>query len=471
MAKKDVKPQAVWVPNPGSQFLFASCPALEVLIEGTRGGGKTDALLMDFASGVGRGWGSNWRGILFRRTFPQLSDVVAKSRKWFSQAWPKGGCKWNSATYTWTWDSGEQLLFRYIRVPDDYWNYHGHEYPWIGFEELTNWPTPECYEAMRSCSRCSVQGIPRKIRSTANPYGVGHNWVKNYFIDVAKPGVTYTDQHGNQRVTIHSSYKENIALMTADPGYESRLAADSNEMRRRAWMEGDWDVVAGGMFDDVWDRTVHIVNPFKIPPTWKINRSFDWGSSAPFSVIWWAESNGEAVKVANGDVKCYPRGTLFAIAEDYGWNGQPNKGCSATSTEIARRVKRIEGVIGLNGRSRPGPADSAIFAVIDGRSIASEMELAGCRWDRAAKGAGSRVAGWERMRDMMEAATKTPMERPGLFVFANCQHWIRTVPTLPRDSGNPDDVDSEAEDHCGDATRYRVAGMDRRVYEREIHGI
>jgi hypothetical protein len=49
------------------------------------------------------------------------------------------------------------------------------------------------------------------------------------------------------------------------------------------------------------------------------------------------------------------------------------------------------------------------------------------------------------------------MEEPGLFVFEHCRQWLRTVPTLPRDEKKPDDVDTDAEDHAGDMTRYRVA--------------
>ena len=57
----------VWTPQPGSQTLFLSCPIFEALYHGTRGPGKTDALIMDFAQHVGQGLGSAWRGILFRQ--------------------------------------------------------------------------------------------------------------------------------------------------------------------------------------------------------------------------------------------------------------------------------------------------------------------------------------------------------------------------------------------------------------------
>ena len=72
--------EATWCPQYGSQLAFLMAhPIFEVLYEGTRGPGKTDCLLMDFLQHVGKGYGSEWRGILFRQTYPQLSDVINKS--------------------------------------------------------------------------------------------------------------------------------------------------------------------------------------------------------------------------------------------------------------------------------------------------------------------------------------------------------------------------------------------------------
>ncbi|MCP5018050.1 MAG: terminase, partial [Ketobacter sp.] len=172
-------------PNPGSQLLFVTAPFREVLYHGTRGPGKTLALLMDFGKDTGRGWGLKWRGVLFRESYPQLADVVTKSKEWFPRIYPQA--KFNKSNYTWTWPDGEELLFRHMARPEDYWSYHGHEYPWIGWEELTNWPTGECYDMMMATNRCSMQGVPKRVRSTCNPWGAGHHWVKSLFIDQAPP--------------------------------------------------------------------------------------------------------------------------------------------------------------------------------------------------------------------------------------------------------------------------------------------
>ncbi len=126
----------VWAPLPGSQRAFLSSPVYEVLLEGTRGGGKTDALLMSFARFCGKGFGANWRGVLFRLTYPQLADIVTKSQRWFYQIFPNA--TYNASDHVWVFDTGEKLYFRYGETEQEYWNYHGHEYPFIGFEELTS---------------------------------------------------------------------------------------------------------------------------------------------------------------------------------------------------------------------------------------------------------------------------------------------------------------------------------------------
>jgi len=465
----------VWVPQYGSQLWFLSCPFREALYEGTRGPGKTDALVMSFAQHVDKGFGPAWRGILFRRTYPELADVTAKTKYWFNRLFPKGTdkeAKFNGADHKWTWPDGEELLLRYMRNPDDYWNYHGHEYPWIGWEELTSWPSEDCYIRMMACNRTSRKGIPRLYRSTANPYGAGHHWVKARFIDPAPAGSPIEDSRtGEKRVRIKGYYWENKILLEADPDYvKNNIDVIRDYNLWRAWKFGDWDIVAGGAIIDVWSPTRNVVRPFGIPNSWKVDRSFDWGSSKPFSVGWWAESDGTVVKFRDGKTRTFPRGSLFRVAEWYGWNGQPNTGCRLPATEVARKIKEIENNPGfLPGHIvRPGPADTQIFDAGVGVSIADDMRRMGIRWTPADKRPGSRKSGLDRVRRMLLAAHQTPMEEPAMFIFDTCNHWLRTVPVLPRDDRDMDDVDTDAEDHAFDETRYRAMARSRVVKSLEM---
>jgi hypothetical protein len=467
-----------WCPQDGSQVDFLACRLLECLFHGTRGPGKTDSLLMAFAMHVGKGYGAAWRGIIFRQTYPQLADVQAKSEKWFRQIFP--AAKFNKTKMQWEWPTGEVLMFRHMNSPSDYWNYHGHEYPFIGWEELTNWPTDECYKSMFSCCRCSTPGVPRMIRSTTNPYGVGHNWVKARWRLHGRwwETIVITDAKDSEgraepgRAAIHGHIDENKILLEADPNYKQTIIASAaNPAMAKAWLHGSWNIVAGGMFGDVWNPTIHLVRPFIIPSSWALDRAFDWGSSKPFSVGWYAESDGSDFKDGLGRWRSSVRGDLYRIREWYGCTQKPNEGLQMLATEIARGIVEREIQWGIHGRVKAGPADNSIFDVQNGMCIADDMarkvrlddgqEYKGIEWERANKTPGSRKTGWEQMRKMFKDALPNkdarPRENPGLFVFDDYNpHWVRCVPVLPRDEKDMDDVDTKAEDHNGDETRYRV---------------
>lgn len=461
--------RVIWAPQAGSQTHFLSCPIFECLYEGTRGPGKTDALLMDFAQHVGKGYGAAWRGILFRREYKELADVVAKSKKWFYRIFP--GIKFleSASEYKWRWPSGEELLFRTAKKPDDYWNYHGHEYPWIGWEELTNWADSKLYEDMMSVCRSSVPGMPRKYRSTCNPYGIGHNWVKARFIAPAPRGVVIQDDKGRARVALHGSIFENKILLQNDPEYLKNLQAITDENKRKAWLEGCWDIVAGGALDDVWSPRV-VIPRFRLPSAWQLDRSFDWGSTHPFAVCWWGQADGTEATLPNGAAWCPPAGSLILAHEWYGATKEPNEGLKMAPKAIAEGIIRIEGELFENDwivkRPEPGPADNQISNVTqpDTPTIEAEMLDAGVAWTKSDKSPGTRKIGLDLIRARLAEAGKDHPEDPALYIMSHCRTAQAQLPVLPRDQKNPDDVDSDAEDHLYDAVRYRVLAAKRGTW-------
>lgn len=474
----------VWLPQPGSQQAFLQSSFVpEVLYESNRGCGKTDCLLMDFAQDVGKGWGPDWVGVLFRNSFPDLRDVINKSNAWFPRMFP--GASYNAADHFWTFADGEILYFSYFETEKNYWKYHGHAYPWIGWEELCNWAHDQFYKRMFSCSRTARVGIRPRVRATTNPYGIGHNWVKHRFRlpvlsgrTVGKLIVGSRDKDGNlepPRMVVHGHMMENQILLKATPDYPDKIRqAASSPAELAAWMNGSWDIVAGGMFDDLWckNRDKIVVQPFPIPDHWRIDRSLDWGQSKPSSVGFWAESDGSDYRDAAGKLRSSVKGDLFRVGEIYTWTGEPNVGTRQLASQLAKEIVEYELARGWRTRDhirvRPGPADSSIFDDDNGNCVAddlekrvriAEVEHRGAYFDRADKGPGSRVQGWNILRERMAAVARPEggvREKSGIFIFATCAQWLRTVPTLPRDAKKIDDVDTNAEDHVGDETRYRV---------------
>jgi len=457
-----------WTPQAGSQNAFLSSPVFEVLYEGTRGPGKTDALLMDFVQHVGKGYKEAWAGILFRQEYKRLEEIRKKSKKLFPKMFP--GVRFNEGKDFWVWPEGEMLYLRQMKTPEDHEKYQGHEYPWIGWEELTTWADPVCYKLMMACCRSAREGMPRKYRATTNPYGVGHNWVKKRFL-LPTPDGTFPrigriigPPDGDQRVAIHGHLDENLILMRAEPHYKQRIIeAARNPQEIEAWLNGSWDIVAGGMFDDIWNSEYHVIPNFpfsKIPRRWRLDRSYDYGQAKPHSVGWWAESNGDPIEW-RGRLIGYIPGDLIRIGEWYGWTGTDNEGLRMLSTQVAAGILEREADWGIAGCVRPGPADDQIFSPLEGseHSPASDMGRLGVHWTKADKRKGSRVLGWEQIRKRLKGAIPNEegcREDPGLFICERCDQFRRTFPVLPRDDKNLDDVNTDAEDHIADETRYRV---------------
>jgi len=461
-------------PIPGSsQELFVRCPIEEILLCGTRGAAKSESVLMKFAQHCGRGYDAFWQGLIFRREFKHLHDIVQKAKQWFPLMAYKPRFYESASTYKFVWPRGEQLLFRHFKGPGDYDSFHGHEYPFQAWEELTGWPDPEGYILMQSCMRTSyvpennviVPGLPIPMHqcATTNPSGVGHNWVKRRW-NLPNYGQVITDPDtGLKRIAIFGTLAENPHV---DPRYVQRIRAIKEPNKRKAWVYGSWDITSGGMFDDIWDSAKHILRPFRIPHSWTVDRAFDWGSAKPFSVGWWATSDGSEATMADGSKRTFPAGSKFRIFEWYGAeDDQDNVGLHYTSDKIARGIlERDKFVVTHFGQEhrdryalniRPGPADSSIFDTIDRVNIARDMAKLGVRWKKADKRPGSRKNGWAVIRGMLEATVEN-RDTPHLYTFDTCPHFIRLFPILPRSEKDLDDVDTEAEDHIGDETRYEI---------------
>lgn len=441
--------------HPKQSQVFQS-PARQILFGGAAGPGKSHLLRV-----AGIAWATGIPGLqvyLFRRTFPDLyknhmegpTSFPLLLAPWIAEGYVKIHYDKNHIAFV----NGSRIHLTHMQYEQDVQKIHGAEIHAALIDELTHFSKPQ-YAFIRSRVRMAGIDIPPifrgrfpRILAASNPGSIGHNWVRALFIDPAQPGDIWLappEEGGLTTQFIPAYLHDNPSLMEGDPDYANRLRGLGSAELVKAMLEGDWNVLAGGYFDDLWDPTTHVVEPFDVPHSWRIRRAFDWGSSKPFSVGWWAQSDGETPVTAQRRI--YPKGTRFRVMELYGWNGKPNEGLRLTNTDIAKRIKAVEDESPYKGRIHPGPADSQVFDVVNGRSIAGEMETIGIRWQVAQKGPGSRRQGWQLMRQFLKAGRQWPMEEPGLFVFSTCRQFIRTVPVLPRDKMDADDVDSDAEDH------------------------
>lgn len=452
-------PQFAWSPQPGPQAEAISLRwVAELFYGGAAGGGKSDFLLGDFLQDVPT-YGKAWRGIIFRRTYPELEELLARAR----EIYPQTGAKWNELRRTWTWPNGATLKMRYLARDKDALRYQGHQYTWIGWDELTQWPTLWAYRYLRGRLR-SAHDVPlKRIRAAGNPGGPGHLEVKTYFIDPFPLGEELiTDpETGIERMFIPSRLVDNQILVDADPTYRARLQALGGNLAR-AMLGGDWNIIEGAFFEN-WSGERNVCLPFTIPPDWTRFRSLDWGSARPFSVGWWAIAGDDfKATTPGGRVHLVRRGALVRYREWYGSNGTPNVGLKLTAEKVAEGV--LERERGGGDKIAYSVADPAIFSSDGGPSIAERFAKSKVWWKRADNArvaqAGA-MGGWDQMRSRIWGDVELNDEGrlvhdggPGLVVFSTCSDFLRTVPVLQHDPNRAEDVDTDGEDHAGDEARY-----------------
>jgi hypothetical protein len=456
------------------QAAFVHSPADETLYGGARGGGKTFAVIIDWLI-HSDAYGKYSRGIVFRRSLVELDDFIESAKDVLIQA----GHKWNEQKKTFVSPKGAVFRCRYLASDDDAALYQGHAYSRIYIEEIGNFPSEGPIRKLFGALRPPIAGGPPircQLKATANPGGPGQTWVKARYIDPAPAMAPFSADGGKRyRVFIPAKLTDNPHLMENDPTYVDRLHDVGSAALVKAWLDGDWDSVVGQYFTE-FDRDLHVIPSVRLPETWKIRyRSHDWGSARPNCTLWFAVADGGPLPGVRHNI---PRGALVVYRERYGWNGKPNEGERKTAAEVAWAIKVAEVDDHKIVESNPdlNKIDPSTFATNGGKSIAEEMARVGIWFKRAdnrrVQGQGP-IGGWNQVRGRLKGDGEAPM----IYIMDCCIHLLRTLPMIPADKVNLDDVDTDAEDHAADALRYGCMARTymppdaaNRQFEREAHG-
>lgn len=441
MPLDETAPAVAWRPQRGPQHSLVTCPYPEILFGGARGGGKTDGVLGKFALKEQR-YGRGFNAVFFRREMPQADDLIERAKEIYLPI----GAEWREQSKQFLMPHGGRIRFRPLYNVADAQKYQGQNLSDAAVEEAGNFPLPNPIDMLFGALR-SKAGVPVQMILTANPGGPGQQWIKARYIDPAPLGmvpINRTRADGtplrHRAIFIPSRLQDNRLLMLSDPDYVDRLHLSGSEELVRAWLLGDWSVVAGAFFPE-FSLERHVIQPFTIPQHWARFRSFDWGSAHPFSVGWWAVSDGSIPTIA--------RGCLVRYREWYGMQpGQPNVGLRLTAEEVAAGIKARE----ADDPRMVGVADPAIFSEDGGPSIANRMVGVSFRpADNKRVPQRGAMGGWDQLRARLKGDGDG---RPMLLMFSTCRDLIRTLPALQHDDLRPEDLDTEGEDHAADETRY-----------------
>lgn len=431
----------IFEPNPGPQTRFLAATEQEVLYGGAAGGGKSYSLVADPVRYFNN---PHARMLLVRRSTEELRELISVSKQLYPQAIP--GIRFMERDKTWVAPNGATLWMSYLDRDDDVMRYQGQAFNWIGFDELTQWPSPYAWNYMRSRLRTTrASGLPLYMRATSNPGGPGHQWVKRHFIDPSTPDQPFwaTDENGEvicwpkghtregeplfKRKFIPATLFDNPYL-SEDGMYEANLLS-LPEHQRRQLLEGDWDINEGAAFPE-FNRRIHVVDPYDIPSNWVRFRACDYGYGSYTGVVWFAVVPGSE--------------QLIVYRELYV--------SKIIATDLADMILDIEG----EEKIKYGVLDSSLWhnRGDTGPSLAEQMIMKGCRWKPSDRSKGSRVAGKNELHRRLQVDEFT--EEPRLVIFSNCVNLISQLPSIPLDKRNPEDVDTNAEDHLYDALRYGV---------------
>ena len=421
------KQNVVFKPNTGPQTDFLAASEREVFYGGARGGGKSYAMLVDPLRYCDR---QHHRALLLRRTMPELRDLITHSQRLYNRAFP--GAKWREQEKEWRFPSGAKIEFGYAENMTDALRYQGQSYTWIGIDELPQYPSPDIYNFLRSSLRSVDTEIPVYMRATGNPGNIGSQWVREMFVDPAVPNsafdINIDTPLGTKVITrrfIPAKLQDNPYLTQTDDYYA--MLASLPEVQRKQFLDGDWDAFEDSAFPE-FNKSIHVVDPFEVPKGWQKFRAADWGYSSPACVLW------------------------FAIDYDNNlWIYRELYTQKITADVFARKVLIAE----KDEYIRYGVLDASTWAKRGdiGPSIAETMIRVGCKWRPSDRTPKSRISGKLEIHKRLKVSDDKKKE-PGLRIFSTCRNLIRTFPLLPLDDNNPEDINTDVEDHAYDALRY-----------------
>jgi hypothetical protein len=289
-------------------------------------------------------------------------------------------------------------------------------------------------------------GMPLRMVLAGNPGGANHSAIAERYVTGREPWAPF--EFAGQRWVYAPSTVDDNPFLNETYKRNFEVLKHTDPALYRAHRLGDWSAIVGDYFGGVWQYERAVFDHHDVPPDVfaSLRLSIDWGSAAPCATVLGGRL---AYDVRLSDDRVMPKGAWVIYDEHYECEPKNiSRGSGRTPGQIAPALHALAARNGVRAR---GGIDSAAEARTAGWAEASIADLfreAGVRVSPARKGA--RVPRFEHLKQLMANGE--------FFVASRCRFWLATVPALPRDTRNPEDVDSSANDHALDATSYLIAG-------------
>jgi len=452
------------------------------LFGGAAGPGKTKALLMEAIAQAHDHAGVNT--LLLRRTFPELEGSLLQ---YFRRDVPRYAYRsYSESKHQVEWLNGSITRFGYCANESDVYQYQGGEYLFIGVDELTHF-TLRQWQFLTSRNRCAVPGSFPGMAGATNPGNIGHAWVKSLWVD-GQPaaGMERPEEYnGPDYEFIPARFSDN-PIFAADESYKATLTALPTHLKR-AFLDGDWDVIAGQYFDR-FDVRRHVGRAEEIEwkPWWPRWISIDWGFEHPAATYWHAQApaaglRSEGLTPGQGRSESRPdTESGFAGFASDGRRGMCEQAREFAESKMAASVRADTRVVtyreyvthrtaprdlareiiarSRDGRLAPEQSREKIEAIYlspdafarrtDEASIAEQMGdvFAAAGLPRPIPADDDRIGGWMLIYQMLETGE--------WLITENCIELIRVLPTLIRDPARVEDAEKMDGDDAADAARY-----------------
>jgi hypothetical protein len=434
--------------------------ANEILWGGAAGGGKSfmlRAIAIIFAMEVPR-----CNIYLFRRTVKDLIATHMRGPSSFpvllNEFVEDKLVKINYSSSTIEFSNGSIISLNHIQYESDLEKYLSAEMHVVLFDESTTF-TPKMIKFIRSRLRLGSLEVPPQYKKAlpfalyaTNPRGPSHLYFKSNFVDRADPCTAFRadqDEGGMMRMFVPALLADNPTLTKNDPDYVNRVMGMGDPEVVKAYINGDWNCAEGAALPSF--SREHHVKPKKARSIhWPVYVAYDYGFSAPYSVLYFCIANGESSTDFNP-----PKGSIVIVGEIYGDDGKEN-GIREDVGTTAKKIYRFHQAE-FGGSLKPGPADNAIFSREQGPSIHDSMSTAtngNVTFVPADKSPGSRIGGLAVIRRLLENVIRDPHELSGFYVLDSCPRLIEHLSALALDEKDPEDVDTTQPDHDWDTTRY-----------------